>query len=460
MPRRAMSDPKRLVLVDNDPAVASELRSVLGEPDFIVHAFADPREALLKLHDIGPDLILCSLDIPVMPGRSFMRVVKRSERMQGVPFIFLSADHTRDDMIDCLEDGADELLSKPLDTPVLVARLRAMLRMAYRQVAPDERADAVTGNVGPEGALRLLRFCEDFRLTGQLTVEGPEARHWAEFSGGELVRAGRDPEQDGTDPLDALLSLQEGSYRIDQRRIDVGALPGARVVDEAGPGEAKARGVHLPGGRLSMVESRNGNLQIQTEGENRPNFTVTTVIVRGGQVLRRIEAAWQHPLQRRNDEAIAKQQIDQQHDRVVGSLRDLALEGAPRREGAPKERGVDGRLLAWASERIAERTAESLGSVATVALLRRTQKQALEKNATLADFAIEDSGELRFTREDGRRVARETMLALTAWLRSFLDEAAEMRADAGKLHVREATHSAGDDLERAGFYEAFDAVGS
>jgi CheY-like chemotaxis protein len=454
-----MSDPKRLVLVDNDPAVASELRSVLGEPDFEVHAFTDPREALLKLHDVAPDLILCSLDIPVMPGRSFMRVVKRSELMQSVPFIFLSADHTRDDMIDCLEDGADELLSKPLDTPVLVAKLRAMLRMAYRHVAPDERSDAVTGSVGPEGALRLLRFCEDFRLTGQLTVEGPEARHWAEFSGGELVRAGRDPEQTGVDPLDALLSIQSGAYRIEQRRIDLGALPGAHALDEA-PAEVKGRGVHLPGGRLSMVESRNGNLQIQTEGENRPNFTVTTVIVRGGQVLRRIEAAWQHPLQRRNDEAIAKQQIDQQHDRVVGSLRDLALEGAPRREGAPKERGVDGRLLAWATERIAERTAESLGSVAAVALLRRTHKQALGADSTLGDFTIEDSGELRFTREDGLRVTRETMMALAGWLRGFLREASEMRNDAGKLDVREATHSAGDDLERAGFYEAFETTGA
>jgi CheY-like chemotaxis protein len=308
---------------------------VFAAPDFAVHVFADPREALLKLHEIGPDLILCSLDTPVMPGRSVMRVVKRSERLRGVPFVFLCADHTRDDIIDCLEDGADDFLTKPVDTPLLMAKLRATLRLANRLVTPDERGDAVTGDVDSAGGVRLLRFCEDFRLTGRLTIKSNGTSCWAEFSGGELVRAGQEPADQDTDALDSLLAMKSGTYRIEQKRIEADALrPKSQAptitrvalqpMAPSDPDEAAAR---APAGRLSLVESRGGSLQIQTEGENRPHFTVTTVVMRRGQVLRRIENGWEHALQRRGDELLAKRQIDEQHDQVVASLRDAAFEG-------------------------------------------------------------------------------------------------------------------------------------
>lgn len=454
-----MSAARRLVVIDDDPQVVSALRSTFTFPDFVVDDFADPREALLKLHDLAPDLILCSLDTRQLPGRSVLRVVKRSRRLRDVPFVFLCADPTRDDELDSLEDGADDFFAKPVDVPLLVSRLRALLRLMGRLARPDERVDAVQGSVGADGALRLLRFCEDFRLTGRLTLEAPTSLHWAEFAGGELVRAGCEPDGSDADPLDALLAVSEGRYRIEQTPIDVEALAHAEreAVPEPADEEANAvpadSGAVLPGGRLSMVRAPGGDLQIQTEAENRPHFAITTVVVRNGRVLRRVENAWPEPLSRRDDEPAARSQVDEQHDRVVTSLRERA-------QSAGASSGPEGALLAWAVERLAEEAGRQLGVTASVALLRRAHRGAEAGHPDLGAFEVRDGGGVRFDAGGGARVPAIAVTGIAAWIARFLAEAAAMRPDLDPVDPREATRGAGDDLERCGLYAALGLEGS
>src|SRR5262249_31290993 len=53
-----------------------------------------------------------------------------------------------------------------------------------------------------------------------------------------------------------------------------------------------------PPGRVSVVEAAGESIQVQTEAENKPTFTITTVVTRGGQAVRKTERSWDHPLQR------------------------------------------------------------------------------------------------------------------------------------------------------------------
>lgn len=448
--------PTRIVVVDDDPNIRMLIEKALSLPEFEVHGFADARDALMKLHDLRPDLIVSDVLMPDMDGRTFFRVVKRSEQLKDVPFIFLSGIHSNEEAVAALDGGADDFVNKPFNINRLVAKVRATLRMAGRLAAVEQPPGWLAGTVGEVGTLPLVKFCEDKRLTGRLTVESGGKQRWADFKGGELVQAGSSPETPGEDPLDALLSIEGGTYLIQQKPLDAVDLKEAEArvrAQEPSPAAAIEDGPPpIPGGRLSKVEVRGRAVEIQTEGENRPHFTVTTVLVREGQVLRKVETSWQHPLQRREDEELARSQIDRQHDRVVAMIRELTVE-APRRTGAALEKFVDGSVLAWAISFIAEQARESLGSVMTVTLLRRTHKAISRTNEHLRSFRIS---------EDGRVVAAEPQLprgaveAAATWCASFLAEAATLVQKIGGLRVRQSTRMMEADLEKIGFYEAFD----
>jgi len=455
-PGPALPGTKRIVVVDDEPHIRRLLEQMLHPPDFEVHAFADARDALMKLHDLAPDLIVCDVMMPDMDGRTFLQVVKRSNDLKDVPFIFLSALRETEKVVQAYEGGADDYIEKPFNLARLMAKVRAVLRMAERR-----RSDALTGQVR-EGTLPLLKFCEDNHLTGRLTVFAPGQERWVECLGGEMVGAGGTPADPDVEPLDALLAVKSGTYRIEQRRLDRQAVddalaryhqesapdPGARVEAPAEPGgdEAAPPPPALPEGRLSGVAVRGHDVQVQTEAANKPHFTVTTILAREGQVLRKIESAWLHALKRREDVELARAQIERQHERVVAMLRELGGE-------APATEVVDPSLLAWALSFVVEQVRHHLGAVMAVALLRRTHRALLRAQPALRGFRVA---------EDGRVLAEGTaeadpaglVPAVAAWTMSFIDAAAELVERVRALKLRSITRMMEAELERAGFYAA------
>lgn len=443
------------MVVDDEPHIRLLLAQMLPPPEFEVHAFADPRDALMKLHDIAPDLIICDVMMPDMDGRTFLQVVKRSQDLRDVPFIFLSAVKEVDEVVQAYEVGADDFVDKPFHLARLMAKVRALLRMAERR-----RHDALTGPVRGEGTLALLKFCEDSHLTGRLTVFAGGQERWADFLGGEVVGAGGAPEEPGTDPLDALLALRSGTYRIEQRRLDRRAVEnalaeGTREADTAGPaapsGQDDEPPPSLPEGRLSRVVVRGREVQVQTEAGNRPLFTVTTILAREGQVLRKVESAWTHALKRREDVDLARAQIERQHERVVATLRELGGE-APAGTGAGGE-AVDPSLLAWALSFVSEQVRHHLGAVMTVALLRRTHKSLLREQPLLRSFRVAEDGRVQAEGAAGA-LPPAAVIAVAAWTAAFINAAAELVERVRGLRLRTVTRMMEPELERAGFYGA------
>ena len=439
--------PRRIVVVDDERGVVDVLTHAFAPPDFELHAFADAREALFKLHDLGPELILADLHMPDMDGRAFLKVVKRSQELLDVPFVFLSGLQSNEQIVELYRDGADDFVGKPFHVGRLVAKVRALLRMA------DRRRDALTGPIGPDGPLPLLKFCEDSRLTGRLLVSTRFERRWAEYVGGDIVQAGGEP-ANVDDPLDALLAVRAGSYRIEQKRLERGTLGADRAtVPQAVAVVDDGLIVTLPAGRLSQVDVRGRSFQVQTEAENKPFFTVTTVIARAGQVIRKIENAWQHPLQRREDQELARGQIDRQHDRVVATLADLATPPAPV-ASAP----VDGELLAWAASFLGEQVRDHAGAVMTAALLRRTHRELVPRFATLKAFRVSEDGRVSLDARKAPAVTAEAVPAVAAWCLAFLREGVLLVPKLAGLKVRLATRMMEAELEKAGFYDALAAL--
>lgn len=445
--------PKRIVVVDDEPQCRLLLERALGPPEFETIAFAAPKDALIKLHEIGPDLIVCDISMPEMDGRAFLQVVKRSAELRDVPFIFLSGIRSNDEIVAALEGGADDFVSKPFEVRRLVAKVRATLRMADRRTGGPA---SLSGPLSPGGSLPLLKFCEDSRLTGRLTLETAGGPRWAEFRGGELLTAG--PAQPGQDPLDALLAAQGGSYRIDQKPLDAAVLKEAerRILEEAPPsGATPPEGVPVvPAGRLAMAEVDGEKLQVQTEAENRPDFTITTVVIRGGQVIRKTERAWSHPLQRREDVELARLQIDRQHQLVLETLRDVPAADAPAAAPDPAKAAS---LMAWALSFIVEAARGHLGGVTAVVLLRRTHKRLAAEHSLLLLFQAGENG--RVTSEATVAAeTRELVEEVALWAAAFLAESGLKVEKTGGLSMRRVTRMIEGELELAGFYAAFEAA--
>lgn len=447
----------RIVVVDDDDQIRTLVGNVLRPAGFDVLAFADAREALVGLAEAPPDLIVCDVLMPEMDGRTFLKVVRTSDALKRVPFLFLSGVESKDEIAATLEAGADDFVGKPFHPRGLVAKIRAMLRRATL-AAVERPQDALAGVVSEAGTLPLLKFCEDSRLSGRLSIEAEGQTRWAEFLGGELVQAGGAAL--GQDAFDGLLAVTEGRYRIEQRRLDPAALRDAEERVRLGAARipmAAADDVPLlPGGRLSRVDVRGTNVEIQTEGENRPNFTVTTVVDRGGQVLRKIETAWQHPLQRTADQELARVQIDRQHERVVATIRELTLEGSLQLKAGAGD--VDASLLAWAVSFVGEQARLFLGSVMTVALLRRAYRNVARECLVLSAFRILEDGRVVAEAAVAGRVPRAAVDAAAAWIVLFLSDAAGIVEKVGTIRVRQVTRMMEADLEQIGFYAALEGA--
>lgn len=107
-------------------------------------------EAVFKFETESPDLVLLDIMMPVMDGFEAARRIKGMTRERWTPVIFLSALNRDENLVEGLDAGADDYLTKPINFVVLEAKLRSMQRsLSMQQVAVDSlrRVQAISDNV-------------------------------------------------------------------------------------------------------------------------------------------------------------------------------------------------------------------------------------------------------------------------------------------------------------------------
>ena len=115
----------RVLVVDDDPALAEMLGIVLRSEGFEPHFCADGAAALSAFRDCQPDLVLLDL---MLPGRDGVDVCRAIRSESGVPIVMLTARADTVDVVVGLESGADDYVVKPFKPKELVARIRARVR--------------------------------------------------------------------------------------------------------------------------------------------------------------------------------------------------------------------------------------------------------------------------------------------------------------------------------------------
>lgn len=134
--------PKATVLVVDDNADNVELvRMGLESAGYEVVAAYDGEEALLKVADASPDVILLDVMMPGLDGIEVCRRLKSWEETRSIPVLMLTALKEVEDRVRAIEVGADEFLSKPVDMTELKVRVKALVRTHHyhRQLVDKSR---------------------------------------------------------------------------------------------------------------------------------------------------------------------------------------------------------------------------------------------------------------------------------------------------------------------------------
>lgn len=120
---------KKILIVDDDPTCLKVLESMLSDDRYTIIKASDGEKALETALRELPDLILLDLMMPLMDGYEVTRKLKRDERTKNVPIIIITSLDDSEYKIKGLEEGAEELLNKPVHSSELKARVSSMLRL-------------------------------------------------------------------------------------------------------------------------------------------------------------------------------------------------------------------------------------------------------------------------------------------------------------------------------------------
>ncbi|MBV9290207.1 MAG: response regulator [Hyphomicrobiales bacterium] len=124
-----MRNPPRILIVDDNENNRAILAARLGAQGYSATEACDGLEALEAVRGEAPDLVLLDVTMPRMDGLEACRRIKDDASLGLVPVILVTARADSKDVIQGLEAGADEYLTKPVDQAALVARVRSMLRI-------------------------------------------------------------------------------------------------------------------------------------------------------------------------------------------------------------------------------------------------------------------------------------------------------------------------------------------
>jgi two-component system phosphate regulon response regulator PhoB len=127
----------RILLVEDDQALAELLRYTLVREEFEVQQTVDGEEALLLAAESPPDLVLLDWMIEGTSGIEVCRRLRRGAATANVPIIMLTARSEESDRIRGLELGADDYVTKPFSPRELVARVLAVLRRVRPALAGE-----------------------------------------------------------------------------------------------------------------------------------------------------------------------------------------------------------------------------------------------------------------------------------------------------------------------------------
>lgn len=124
-----------VLIVDDDVKLVQLLQTYFNKEGFITYTAGDGLDALIAVRERKPDIMVLDL---MLPGLDGYEVCKKIRRDSDIPIIMLTARDEESDRLVGLEIGADDYVTKPFSPKEVVARVKAILRRANKEVIRKE----------------------------------------------------------------------------------------------------------------------------------------------------------------------------------------------------------------------------------------------------------------------------------------------------------------------------------
>lgn len=125
---------EKILVLEADHDVRHNLVEILTLAGYEVEASSDGREGVKKTMQIMPDLIICNMLLPALSGYQILEVIRKSNITQDIPFIFIVDSTVPEDIRKGMSMGADDFLTRPLDSVDLLNAISTRLLKSRKRV--------------------------------------------------------------------------------------------------------------------------------------------------------------------------------------------------------------------------------------------------------------------------------------------------------------------------------------
>src|SRR6202142_2542678 len=204
------------VLVVDDNALILDLIMRGLSPLCTAHAAADSADALMKIIDEQPDLVVCDYRMPGIDGRQLYEKVRARPQTRAIPFIFLASRGDIEEKLRPLVDGVEELISKPFFLNDLVQRAKKVIdrlqleKLQKRAVRPG----VIQGRLEEMSILDLMQSLELGQKSCRPTIKRADEVCELFFAAGQCADA-RIGSLEGEEAVYQAVRWNEGEFEID-----------------------------------------------------------------------------------------------------------------------------------------------------------------------------------------------------------------------------------------------------
>jgi CheY-like chemotaxis protein len=161
----------RVLVVDDNALILDLLMKGLA-PHCDIYAAADGADALLKIVDDPPDLIVCDYRMPGLDGRQLYDKIRARQKTRSIPFIFLASRGDIEEKLRPLVEGVEEFIAKPFFLKDLVRRTKKVIDRLHLEKLQNRavRPGVIQGRLEEMSILDLMQSLEMGQKSCRLTI--------------------------------------------------------------------------------------------------------------------------------------------------------------------------------------------------------------------------------------------------------------------------------------------------